>query len=122
MFRTSVKGLDERLVADGILVATFSNDIRQAEGIDLLNLPDTDIEAAHYHKFADHHISENLLSIPQFAQSGCITVMDTRKATVYNRNGKPILHGEFNPRTSAYTVDLISQGLILAPIFTHTHA
>ena len=121
MFRTSVKGLNERLVTDGILVKTFSNDTRQAEAIDLLNLPDTDIEAAQYHKFPDHQVSDNILSIPQFAQSDCTTVMDQQRATVYNRNGKPILHGEFNTRTSSYTVDLIDQGLIPAPIFTDIH-
>jgi len=119
MFRTCVKGLDERLLTDGIIVKTSSNDTRQAKAIDLLNLPETDIEAAHYHKFPDHQISENILSISQFAESGCTTVLNPQQATVYNRNGTPILHGEFDPRTSVYTVDLIGQGLIPAPTFAH---
>jgi len=72
----SMDGGHEQIVSDGLVVKGPTHNEAQAKATDLMRYPSLPLGARKCHKFADHEMTEPLVSVPQLAGHGCTIVMN----------------------------------------------
>ena len=102
----SMKGDNERLVNDGIIVKGFTQGTIQAQATDIMKYPSLPMGARRCDKFKDDEMADPLVSVPQLAEHGCTIVMNDKCGIIYNQDNTPVLIAPYDRERRAYLVPL----------------
>ena len=104
--KMSLKGTNEQLTDNGIIVGCANKSTMQADATEVLDLPSLPPAARACDKFNDNILTDPLFSVVQVIQNGCTVHFVGNTVTVNNKDGQTVLTGRYNPQRRAYFVPL----------------